>query len=69
MENVASIKKENGILIKSFWGYDKKDRALNELGKILKNIAKIMINSQFRKDIRDLLWLFREEILRNVSMN
>ena len=35
-----ALQKENEILIKSFYGEDKDDNALEELGKILVNIAK-----------------------------
>ena len=34
------LQKENGINIKPFWGEDANDKALEELGKILVNIAK-----------------------------
>jgi len=34
------LQKENGIHIKAFWGEDSNDNALEELGKILVNIAK-----------------------------
>ena len=34
------LQKENGINIKAFWGEDVNDNALEELGKILVNIAK-----------------------------
>ena len=69
MSQNFKLQKDNGILIKSFWGNDINDKALKELAKILQNIAIDMINSKYKKDIRDLLWKYREEILRNVSMN
>ena len=69
MSQNFKLQKDNGILIKSFWGDDKNDKALYELAIILKNIAIDMINSRYKKDIRELLWKFREEILKNVSMN
>ena len=69
MSQNFKLQKDNGILIKSFWGADNNDKALLELAKILKNIAIDMINSRYKKDIRDLLWKYRDEILKNVSMN
>jgi len=40
IESNFSMQKENGILIKSFYGYDPDDRSLIELKDILINIAK-----------------------------
>ena len=56
------LQKENGIMIKPFWGEDSSDRALFNLCTILINIAKD------GGDIRDGLQKYRDEILKKVSI-
>ena len=58
-----ALQKENEILIKSFYGEDKDDNALEELGKILVNIAKEVW------DVRIGLKKYRDEIIKKVSSN
>ena len=57
------LQKENGINIKAFWGEDANDNALEELGKILINIA------QDGKDVRIGLEKYRDEIVKKVTSN
>ena len=57
------LQKENGIHIKAFWGDDADDNALEELGKILINIAKE------GGDIRIGLNKYRDEIVNKVTSN
>ena len=57
------LQKENGINIKAFWGEDVNDNALEELGKILVNIAKD------GGDVRIGLEKFRDEIVKKVTSN
>ena len=57
------FQRENGILIKSFHGEDNNDNALEELGKILINIAKE------GGDVRISLKKYRDEIIKKVSSN
>ena len=57
------LQKENGIIIKAFWGEDADDNALEELGKILVNIAKD------GGDVRIGLEKFRDEIVKKVTSN
>jgi len=58
------LQKENGILIKTFYGEDQYDKALLELLPILTEIAKSP-----EKDLRKSLMLFKDEILKKVSSN
>lgn len=58
------LQKENGILIKTFYGEDQNDKALLELIPILSEMAIIP-----GKDIREKLALFKDEILKKVSSN
>ncbi len=58
------LQKENGILIKAFYGEDQSDKALLELIPILREMGKIP-----GKDIRESLALFKDEILKKVSSN
>jgi len=58
------LQKENGILIKTFYGEDKNDKALIELIPILTNIAK-----NPGTDVRENLALYKDEILKKVSSN
>jgi len=57
------LQKENGINIKAFWGEDVNDNALEELGKILENIAKD------GGDVRIGLEKYRDEIVKKVTSN
>jgi CTD small phosphatase-like protein 2 len=58
------LQKENGILIKTFYGEDQSDKSLLELIPILTEMAKTP-----GKDLRDALALFKDEILKKVSSN
>ena len=69
MQQNFRSQKNNGILISSFWGEDNNDKALLKLGKILVSIAIDMIDNNFQIDIRDEIKKYKEDILRNVSMN
>ena len=55
------LQKENGIMIKPFWGEDKYDTALIDLIPILINIAKD------GGDVRKGLIKYKEDILKKVS--
>jgi Dullard-like phosphatase family protein len=55
------LQKENGIMIKAFWGEDHFDTALFDLNKILVNIAKE------GGDIRKGLVKYKDDILKKVS--
>ena len=57
------LQKENGINIKAFWGDDANDNVLEDLGKILINIAKE------GGDLRNGLFKYRDEIIRKVTSN
>jgi Dullard-like phosphatase family protein len=57
------LQKENGINIKAFWGEDVNDNALEELGKILVNIARD------GGDVRIGLEKYRDEIVKKVTSN
>ena len=57
------LQKENGINIKAFWGDDPEDNVLEELGKILINIAKE------GGDLRIGLEKYKDEIIRKVTSN
>ena len=57
------LQKENGIIIRAFWGEDSYDNALNALIPILVNIAKE------GGDIRKGLVKYRDEIVKNVTSN
>ena len=57
------LQKENGINIKAFWGEDADDNALEELGKILINIA------EDGGDVRIGLEKYRDEIVKKVTSN
>ena len=57
------LQRENGINIKAFWGEDVNDNALEELGKILINIAKD------GGDVRIGLEKYRDEIVKKVTSN
>jgi CTD small phosphatase-like protein 2 len=57
------LQKENGINIKAFWGEDVDDNALEELGKILINIARD------GGDVRIGLEKYRDEIVKKVTSN
>jgi Dullard-like phosphatase family protein len=57
------LQKENGINIRAFWGEDPYDTALFELMPILVNIAKE------GGDVRKSLAKYRDEIVKNVTMN
>ena len=66
MENMQQnyrLQKENGILIKSFYGEDKYDTALASLGDILIKIAE-----EFT-DVRKGILKYKNEILNKVSSN
>jgi CTD small phosphatase-like protein 2 len=66
VDNIAQnyrLQKENGINIKAFWGEDVNDNALEELGKILINIAKD------GGDVRIGLEKYRDEIVKKVTSN
>ena len=55
------LQKENGIHIKAFWGDDANDNSLEELGKILVNIAKE------GGDVRIGIKKFKDEIVTKVT--
>ena len=55
------LQKENGIIIKAFWGEDKNDRALYELTTILVNIAKE------GNDLRKGLVKYKDDIVKKVT--
>ncbi len=55
------LQKENGIIIKAFWGEDNSDRALYELMPILVNIAKE------GNDIRKGLVKYKDDIVKKVT--
>ena len=55
------LQKENGIIIKAFWGEDNLDTALYDLYPILVNIAKE------GGDVRKSLVKYKEEIVKNVT--
>ena len=55
------LQKENGIIIKAFWGEDHSDRALFELIPILVNIAKE------GGDIRIGLAKYKKDIIKKVT--
>ena len=55
------LQKENGIMIKAFWGEDNDDTALFSLGPILVNIAKE------GGDLRNGLAKYKDDIVNNVS--
>ena len=57
------LQKDNGIMIKAFWGEDYYDTALNNLIPILTNIAKE------EEDVRKGLEKYKDEILKKVSLN
>ena len=57
------LQKENGIMIKAFWGEDNYDTALSNLIPILINIAKE------RNDVRKGLEKYKDVILKKVSLN
>ena len=69
MQQNFKLQKENGILISSFWGEDSNDKALLQLGRILVTIATDMIDKNYNIDIRDLITKYKDDILKNVSMN
>ena len=69
MQQNFKLQKENGILISSFWGEDSNDKALLQLGRILVTIATDMIENNYNIDIRDLISKYKDDILKNVSMN
>jgi CTD small phosphatase-like protein 2 len=69
MQQNFKLQKENGILISSFWGEDSNDKALLQLGRILVTIATEMIGNNYYYDIRDLISKYKDDILKNVSMN
>ncbi len=58
------LQKENGILIKTFYGEDFNDKALIELIPILNSIVE-----EPGMDIRQRLALYKDEILKKVSTN
>ena len=55
------LQKENGIMIKPFWGEDDSDIALISLGEILNKIYK-----EF-DDVRKGIMFYKNDILNNVS--
>ena len=55
------LQKENGIIIKSFWGEDNFDTALFDLIPILVNISKE------GGDVRFGLAKYKEEIIKNIT--
>ena len=72
VDNMAQnfkMEKANGILISSFWGEDSSDRALLNLGRILVSIAIEMMEVGFKRDIREELVKYRDDILKQVTMN
>jgi hypothetical protein len=58
------LQKENGILIKTFYGEDFNDKALIELTPILNSVVE-----EPGCDIRQRLALYKDEILKKVSSN
>lgn len=58
------LQKENGILIKTFYGEDTNDKALLELIPILNAIGE-----EPNMDIRKKLAIYKDEILKKVSSN
>lgn len=58
------LQKDNGILIKTFYGEDQNDKALLELIPILTDIGK-----NPNRDIRVSLAGYKDEIFRKVSSN
>ena len=72
VDNMAQnfkMEKANGILISSFWGEDSTDKALLYLGRILVCIAVEMMEVGFNRDIREELVKYRNDILKQVTMN
>ena len=72
VDNMAQnfkMEKANGILISSFWGEDSTDKALFYLGNILVSIAIEMMKVGFNRDIREELVKYRNDILKQVTMN
>ena len=69
MQQNFKLQKENGILISSFWGEDSNDKALLQLGRTLVTIATEMIGNNYCYDIRALISKYKDDILKNVSMN
>ena len=59
-----SLQKENGILIKNYFGQDKYDTTLNDLTPILLKIA-----SKPNNDVREELKKYREEIFTKITTN
>ena len=59
-----SLQKENGILIKNFFGQEKYETTLNDLSNILLKIA-----SNPNNDVRKELKKFREEIFTKITTN
>ena len=57
------LQKENGIMIKPYWGEDDYDTALISLGEILNKIA-----SNF-EDVREGILFYKDDILNKVSSN
>ena len=57
------LQKENGIMIKAYWGEDNLDTALSDLIPILVNIAKE------GGDVRKGLEKYKDEILKKISLN
>ena len=55
------LQKENGIMIKAFWGEDNYDRALIDLIPILVNIA------EEGGDVRKGLEKYKDDILKKIS--
>ena len=58
---IFKLQKENGIIIKAFWGEDNSDTALIELIPILINIAKE------GGDVRKGLIKYKDDIIRKVT--
>ena len=57
------LQKENGIMIKPYWGEDNNDSALISLGDIL---IKIACNFD---DVRKGILFYKDDILNKVSSN
>jgi len=57
------LQKENGIMIKPYWGEDEYDTALISLGEILNKIA---FNFE---DVREGILFYKDDILNKVSSN
>ena len=57
------LQKENGIMIKPYWGEDEYDTALISLGEILKKIAYNF------SDVREGILFYKDDILNKVSSN